>query len=241
MKLRVKHKRGIPFPTHIVFSAVSLIVQIVFFIIMVRSFSQHFFYANIISTIIGIVTVFYIINRRGNPSYKILWIIFILVVPVFGVTAFMLLGGGRVMPHLKKKMNLCESKYIKQLPDDTDVHETLRYGDGMHSRQADYLSMESGFPLYKNSSTEFLAPGEVFLTRFLEELEKAEKYIFIEFFIIAEGKMWNAVCDILERKVSQGVEVKVLFDDFGSIKRQRKGFMKRLPPLIKYALLLTYL
>ena len=228
MKLRVKHKRGIPFPTHIVFSAVSLIVQIVFFIIMVRSFSQHFFYANIISTIIGIVTVFYIINRRGNPSYKILWIIFILVFPVFGVTAFMLLGGGRVMPHLKKKMNSCEIKYIKQLPDDSDTHETLRYCDGMHSRQADYLSMESGFPLYKNSSTEFLAPGEVFLTRFLEELEKAEKYIFIEFFIIAEGKMWDAVCDILERKVSQGVEVKVLFDDFGSIKRQRKGFMKRL-------------
>ena len=90
------------------------------------------------------------------------------------------------------------------------------------------MTMESGFPLYKNSSTEFLAPGEEFLPRFLEELEKAEKYIFIEFFIIAEGKMWNAVGEILERKVQQGVEVKVLFDDFGSIKRQRKEFVKRL-------------
>ena len=228
MKFKVKHKRGIPFPTHIVFSAISLLVQIAFFIMMVYGLSEHFFFVNTLSMVMGIATVFYIINRKGNPSYKILWIIFILVAPVFGVTSFMLLGGGRVMPHLKKKMNICEDKYKKQLPDDADIHETLRYSDGMHSRQADYLTMESGFPLYKNSSTEFLAPGEEFLPRFLEELEKAEKYIFIEFFIIAEGKMWNAVGEILERKVQQGVEVKVLFDDFGSIKRQRKEFVKRL-------------
>ena len=136
MKFKVKHKRGIPFPTHIVFSAVSLLVQIAFFIIMVYGLSEHFFFVNTLSMVMGIATVFYIINRKGNPSYKILWIIFILVAPVFGVTSFMLLGGGRVMPHLKKKMNICEDKYKKQLPDDADIHETLRYSDGMHSRQA---------------------------------------------------------------------------------------------------------
>ena len=228
MKTGVKHKRGIPFPTHIIFSAVSLIVQIAVFVAMVYGLSEHYFFINTLSTILAIITVFYITNSKGNPSYKILWIIFILAVPVFGVTAYMFLGGGRVLPHVKRKMQACESKYIAELPDDTDIHETLRYSDGMHSRQADYLTRESGYPLYKNSSTEFLAPGEEFLPRFLEELEKAEKYIFIEFFIIAEGKMWGQVSEILERKVQEGVTVKVLFDDFGSIKRQRKGFIKRL-------------
>lgn len=228
MKIKVKHKRGIPFPTHIVFSAVSLIVQIVFFAAMMQGLSEHYFFVNILCTVLAIVTVFYIVNRSGKPSYKILWIIFILAVPIFGVTAYMLLGGGRVFPHVKRKMQKCEDKYLMQLDNDDDTHETLRYSDGLHSRQADYLTLESGYPLYKNSSCEFLAPGEEFLPRFLEELEKAQHYIYIEFFILAEGKMWSAISDILERKAQDGVEVKILFDDFGSIKRQNKTFINRL-------------
>ena len=226
MKAKIKHKRGIPFPTHIVFSAVSLIIQIVFFAVMLMGLTEKYFFLNTLCTILAVITVFYITNSSGKSSYKILWIIFILAVPIFGVTAYMLLGGGRVFPHVKRKLQKCENKYIKKLPNDIEAHETLRYSDGLHSRQADYLTLESGFPLYKNSSCEFLAPGEVFMPRFLEELEKAQKYIFIEFFIIAEGKMWSSVSEILERKVQEGVEVKVLFDDFGSIKRQHKNFIK---------------
>ena len=228
MKMKIKHKRGIPFPTHIVFSAISLIVQIVFFVVMLSGLYEHYFFINALCTVLAVIMVFHITNSSGKSSYKILWIIFILAFPIFGVTSYMFFGSGRVFPHLKKRMSRCEEKYIKQLPDDAKIHEALRYSDGLHSRQADYLTLESGYSLYKNSSAEFLAPGEVFMPRFLEELEKAQKYIFIEFFIIAEGKMWSAVCDILERKVRQGVEVKVLFDDFGSIKRQNKAFIKRL-------------
>ena len=62
----------------------------------------------------------------------------------------------------------------------------------------------------------------------LEELEKAEKYIFIEFFILAEGYMWEEIHRILKKKAESGVEVKIIFDDFGSIKRQRKGFITKL-------------
>ncbi len=228
MKVNVKNKRGIPFPTHIVASGILLIAQLLFFVVTLQGLRQHYFFINTLCTILAIVTVFYITNRSGKSSYKILWIIFILAVPIFGVGAYMLLGGGRVLPHVKKRMYKCEEKYKKKLPDDAKVHETLRYSDGLHSRQADYLTLESGFPLYKNSSAEFLAPGEVFMPRFLEELQKAQYYIFIEFFIIAEGKMWSSICEILERKVQEGVEVKVLFDDFGSIKRQNKTFIKRL-------------
>ncbi len=228
MKAKLKHKRGIPFPTHIVFSALSLIVQIAFFIVTIMGLSEHHLFVNTLCTILAVIMVFYITNSSGKSSYKILWIIFILAIPIFGVTAYMLLGGGRVFPHVKRKMQKCEKKYLKQLSNDEKAHETLRYSDGLHSRQADYLTLESGYPLYKNSSAEFLAPGEVFLPRFLEELQKAQKYIYIEFFIVAEGSMWTAVCDILERKVQEGVEVKLLFDDFGSIKRQNKTFIKRL-------------
>ncbi len=228
IKTSVKHKRGIPFPTHIAFSAICLILQIALFVYMIMGIRENYVYINTLSGVLSIITVFHIVNRSDNPSYKILWIIFILVIPIFGVLTYMLWGGGRVIPYIKKKMLYCESKYKKKLPKNEKVHDTLRYSDGIHSRQAEYLSRESGYPLYKNSSVEFLAPGEVFMPRFLEELSKAEKYIYIQFFILAEGKMWSRICEILERKAAEGVEVKVLFDDFGSIKRQHKGFITRL-------------
>ena len=228
MKPKVKNKRGIPLPTHILYSIISLLVQILVFVIALYGLDEHYFWVNLISRILSFATVFYIINKSGKSSYKILWIIFILVAPIFGVVSYALLGGGRVMPHVKKRMYKCQKKYIEKLPDDTEAHESLRYSEGLNSRQADYLTLESGYPLYKNSSSEFLAPGEVFFPRFLEELEKAQKYIFIEFFILAEGKMWSAIYEILERKVREGVEIKVMFDDFGSIKRQSKSFIKRL-------------
>ena len=114
MKQNSKLKRGIPFPTHIVFSAISLIVQIVFFVIMMMGLSEHYFFINTLCTILAVIMVFYITNSSGKSSYKILWIIFILAVPIFGVLAYMLLGGGRVLPHIKKRMYKCEKKYIEK-------------------------------------------------------------------------------------------------------------------------------
>ncbi len=226
--VKVKNKRGIPFPSHVVFSALFLLIQIGFLIGLAYNFSANSIAVFWIFEIIAIITVAMIINRRGNPNYKIAWIIFILIFPIFGISLFILFGGGRVLPHLKNRIKKCENFYLSKLPDDSAVHETLRYDDLPHSRQADYLTAVSGYPLYKNTTVEYLSPGEVFLPRFLEELEAAEKYIFIEFFIIAEGVMWDSVAKILEKKVKQGVEVKVLFDDFGSIKRQNKNFIHRL-------------
>lgn len=228
MRIGVKNKRGIRIQTRIIVSAVMLLLQIVFLFLIVYNLSANSFAIYAMSLVLGVITVVYIVNRRGNPSYKITWIFFILVFPIFGVSVFLLWGGGRVMPRFKDKMRRCESHYLPLLEDDSAVRNSLKYHDYIHSRQADYLSMESGFPLYGNTNVEYLSPGEKFLPRFLEELERAEKYIFIEFFIIAEGEMWSSVYDILRRKAAEGVEVKVLFDDFGSIKRQHKGFITKL-------------
>lgn len=226
--IRVKHKRGIPIPTRIIFSALFLLVQLaiffaIFFNLSTKSLSIYF-----LSEFFGIITVVYIINRRGNPSYKLMWAVFILIFPIFGIFIFLLLGGERVMPHLKKKMKKCQEHYLPLLEKNTEVSKKLRVNDPRHARQSEFLTNEAGYPLTDASSLEYLSPGEKFFPRFLEELESAQKYIFIEFFIIAEGKMWNSVYKILCEKAKAGVEVKVMFDDFGSIKRQHKDFISRL-------------
>lgn len=226
--MKVKNKRGIRIPTRIIISALLLLVQFGFLFLVLYDVTLQSVWAYIISMIMGTVTVIYILNRRSNPDHKIAWIIFILVFPIFGITIFLLWGGGRVMPYIRKRMKICESHYLPFLPDDSKIHERLKYYDLIHSRQADFLTRESNYPLYDCSYTEYLSPGEKFLPRLLEELKKAEKYIFIEFFILAEGIMWDQIHKILKQKAEQGVEVKIIFDDFGSIKRQRKGFISKL-------------
>ncbi|MBP3706267.1 MAG: PLDc N-terminal domain-containing protein, partial [Clostridia bacterium] len=227
MGIKLKNKRGIRIQTRIITSAILLLFQLALLAWGVFSLSEHFLATYVISEIIAIIMVIYIINRRGNPSYKIAWIVFILLIPIFGISVFLLWGGGRVMPHLKKRMQLCESHYMPFLEDDEKIRCKLRYEDFPHSRQAEYLSNESKYPIYDGSTVEYLSPGEKFLPRFLEELSKATRYIYIEFFIIAEGKMWDSVYNILRKKAAEGVEVKILFDDFGSIKRQHKDFIDR--------------
>lgn len=227
-KTNVKHKRGIKLETRIITAGILIILQLlvlfaVFYKLVDYSATLYF-----LQEIAGVIMVIYLVNRRGMQSYNTAWIIFILLFPIFGISVFLLYGGGRVMPHLKRKMSACEKRYKRIFSDDRAIHEELHIVDNSKASQPDYLTRESGFPLYDGSTVEYLSPGEVFLPRFIEELINAEKYIFIEFFIIAEGKMWNEVYKVLREKAALGVDVRVMFDDFGSIKRQRRGFIERL-------------
>lgn len=226
--MKIANNRGLRIPTRIILSALLLLLQLLFMFNVVYDFTLQSAWAYSLSLILGVITVVIIMNRRGNPDHKIAWIVFILIFPIFGISVFLLWGGGRVAPHIKKKMRLCEARYLRYLKDDSEVRDRLIYYDIAHSRQADYLTGESEYPLYDKTLTEYFSSGEKLLPQLLEELQKAEKYIFIEFFILAEGRMWEEIHQILKRKVAEGVEVKIIFDDFGSIKRQRKGFVSRL-------------
>lgn len=226
--MKIKNRRGLRIPTRIFVSGILLVIQLFFLFSVVYNLTAQSATAYIITTILAAITVIVIINRRGNPDHKITWIVFILVFPLFGITVFLLWGGGRVLPHIKKKMRVCESHYMPFLEDDSAVMQKLKYYDLIHSRQAEYLTRESGYPLYDRTLTEFVSPGEAFLPRLLDELRAAERYIFIEFFILAEGAMWNQIYEILKEKAQNGVEVKIIFDDFGSIKRQSKTFISSL-------------
>lgn len=226
--MKVSGNRGLRIQTRIIVSALLLLFQIVFFAAIAYGYIGRFSFFYGLTSVLAMFTVIFILNRKGNPDHKIPWILFILVVPLFGISMFLLWGGGRVSPIIKKKMRTCEARYLRHLKDDPAIRDRLEYYDLMHARQADYLTRESGYPLYDKTSTKFYSSGEELLPKLLEELDKAEKYIFIEFFILAEGKMWDDIHEVLKRKTAQGVEVKIIFDDFGSIKRQRKGFINRL-------------
>ena len=145
--MKIKNNRGLRIQTRIILSGLLLLLQLLFIFYVVYDISVGATWAYALSMILGIITVIVIMNRRGNPDHKTAWIIFILLFPIFGISVFMLWGGGRVAPHIKKRMRLCEARYLRYLKDDTEVRDRLIYYDINHSRQADYLTNESGYPL----------------------------------------------------------------------------------------------
>ncbi|MEE0945241.1 MAG: cardiolipin synthase [Acutalibacteraceae bacterium] len=221
-------KRGIRIKTRVILTALVLIVALGSILIGVVQLQHNFLPIYSVLELIGIIAVIYIVNRRDNPSYKIAWIVFILVLPVFGLIVYTMWGGQRTFPHLKKRMKIISQKYEGYLEQDPAIIRLLNYEDTPRTRQATYLSNESGFPIYQDSKVTYLSPGDKFLTTLIDELSKAEKYIYLEYFILANGKMWDAIYDVLRKKSSDGVEIKVMFDDFGSIKRQYRNFVSRL-------------
>ena len=227
-KIKKKHKRGIAIPGRILTAGLLILLQIGFFALIELYLKQwaSFIYAFV--RIIALIIVFAIINKRDNPSYKLTWIVFILIAPLVGGVLFFLWGNGKVKPLLTRRMREQKKLNKRYLWQDPAVVTDLHFKDVDHARQSQFLFRESGYPVYTDTTVEFLAPGEEFLPRMIEELETAEKYIFIEYFILARGKMWNAIYDVLRRKAAQGVEIRIIFDDFGSISRQSRHFVKRL-------------
>ena len=222
-----KRKRGVRIPTRAIIAVLMILLEIGILVYFSWKLSEKSFWVYTVAEVVSIFTVIYIINRKGNPNYKIMWIIFILLVPYIGVLTFLLWGGGRVFPYIKRHFERIVASYQDVLAECPDLSAQLAYHDLLHVRQASYLSAASGFPAHANTSCEYLSPGEVFLPRLLEELKQAKRYILIEFFILAEGEMWEQVFSVLKRKAEAGVEIKIMFDDFGSINRQYRDFVKR--------------
>lgn len=221
-------KRGFRIQARPIIYLVIVLLEIIFFIFSIKTFTETRFWINGFSKLISLFTIMHIINMRGDQSYKIMWIIFILIVPVFGVLAYLVFGGGRMFPHLKKRMCAANKKHLSRFNQSQNIKDALKYNDLMHFRQAEYLQNESMCPVYCNTESKFFGTGEEFLKELLLQLKKAEKFIYIEFYILAEGKMWEQIYEILKQKAKNNVEVKLIFDDFGSIKRQGKNFVNNL-------------
>lgn len=221
-------KKSASIPNRIIVAGLLVLFQIALFVLIERTMSSASVVLYRAVELLALVLIFMIINKRSNPDYKMAWIVFIIISPFVGGVLFFLWGNGRVKPILKKRLAAFKKHYKRLLTQNREVSEYLEQQDVLHARQSQFLYRESGYPVYTDTKVEFLAPGEEFFPRMLEELENAEKYIFLEYFILVKGEMWNKIHEILKRKAASGVEVRIIFDDFGSITRQGRSFVKRL-------------
>lgn len=175
-------------------------------------------YINNLMSLLSVAAVLWVVSDKSDPGYKIGWIIIILVFVPFGCIAYLLLGGNHLSRRGQRRLQVMERRIRQQLGPDCGRAESLGKLLGEDAEcMARYLENSSSCPVYGNTETKFYPLGDVCYDDILAALESAEKYIFIEYFIIEEGKLWNSVLSILERKAAQGVDVRVIYDDIGSI------------------------
>lgn len=211
-----------------VLGIIALVVQVFVIVYMVWHFNFNFVYFYIFSYLLGIFVALYIINGNTNPGYKIAWIMVILVFPVIGVFIYVLFGGVQLSGHEKKKFKEIYLHQLRNISQDESVVTELKYESITAYNQAMYITKYSLSPICKSTETEYFEIGEAYYKRLIEELKKAKRYIFMEFFIVSPGKMWDSILEVLKKKVSEGVEVRFMYDDLGCITTLPNHYYKTL-------------
>lgn len=201
------------------------ILSIVYFVLLSALGKQNYLFFIILSMIMATI----IITRKENNAYRLIWMYVLIIFPFFGGVFYILFSNKKIGALSEKKV----SDFRKRIADDTsfsleNVDSELYSLDPIYKRQSQYVKNITGFSAYKNTSVNYFSDGEDFFIDLLGEVEKAKRFIFIEYFIIDRGKWWNRILSILRRKVDEGVDVRVVFDDMGSINVLPRGYKNTL-------------
>ena len=195
----------------------SFILQIGVISFFLLKYSESFFDFYLASLTLSIIIVFIIINNKSNPSYKIAWIVPVMIFPIFGGLFYLLYGGNKLSTREKLKMVIQNIEMTNSLKQDDEIIKKIGDKSIYAKNQSEYILNYAKCPVYNNTETNYFKIGEEKFEALLRELKKAEKFIFLEYFIIQEGKMFNSILEILEEKAKQGVDVRLIYDDVGCI------------------------
>lgn len=217
----------------LVFSRVFIVglliaIQLLMIFMVAIEFTKYFVLYYIVTVILALVFVLKIINTTQNMAYKLAWIVVIFLFPAFGVALYMIFCGNMLSEKSKNKMKFMSEITTKSLGNGSEIIGELSEIDRNAEKQAEYIRNAAKYPPYRNSRTVYFKTGEEAFVSMLEELEKAEKYIFIEYFIIKSGEMWDKIHEILVKKVKQGIDVRVIYDDIGCINTLKRNFAQQL-------------
>lgn len=192
-----------------------IVVQIIFLLCVYGIMEEYILYWRTAALLLSTLVVLFIINKQENPAYKLVWVVLILSVPLVGGALYIFLAGNRTRAKFLKEAQENHLDTFKYLPDDGAIQSEIRELSKSASVQSTYIAKYAGYPAYKNTSVKYFPLGEDNFKCLVEELNKAKHFIFMEYFIIKQGEMWDTVLDILKKKAAAGVDVRLIYDDFG--------------------------
>lgn len=189
-----------------------ILVQMLIFLGIPYYLKEYATFIYSVMSLMEIIVLVYIINTEGNPAFKLSWILCVMAVPVVGTIFYIYVHLQLETRFVQNRLAALRMETEPYMDQDQKITDALWEGKSANAQLSYYLSHQLGFPTYRNTEAEYFPVGEAKFTSMIKELEKAEKFIFMEYFIVEEGIMWNTILGILKRKAAEGVEVRFMYD-----------------------------
>ena len=209
--------------TKVIIFLLSLAVQINIFWVSLFSAYDYGIVVHIVTICLSAIPIVHIYNSSNNSSFKMSWIILILITPVLGSILYLLFGQGRSFSgHKAKRFKEYASS---QLPTN-DAIKSIRNLDD--KKYVNLLHNCSYLPFYLDKEVMFLNDGEIWFNHLIEDIKNATKYVFLEYFVISDGYVLDTLSNILLQKADEGVEIRIILDDIGSKRKLKQKSIDRL-------------
>lgn len=220
-------ERNISAAMCILLCVVTVAAQIATVLLLVKFLQEKASFVYGVLQLIGVVVAVRVYQRPGSPSYKLSWMCLLLILPVAGLLLFWTWGGSRQAKQLSlKAVPAVPQRESQRMASATNLGRLNRKSPAW-GRIAAYLQ-KRGFCLYDNTEVEYYSDGEVFFDELIARIEKAKTYIFLEYYILAEGEIWDRMLAALRKRAAAGVEVYIIFDDFGNLTRLSDDMLQRM-------------
>lgn len=183
-----------------------------------------YFYIAVAAT--QLVVAIVIINQDDNPDYKLPWLFFVMLIPIVGFMLYFMFYSRKLSKKQVKRIEHLTEQRVEK--DDEPALSAIKEEDSLGYSQAVMLNKLADSHIYGNIDIQYYTIGEELCAAMVEDLKKAEKFIFMEYFIIEEGLFWNTILEILKEKAANGVEVRVVYDDIGCMMTLSGSYYKQL-------------
>ena len=214
--------------SRLVFFGILLLIQLVWLLMFLTRLTNYSTVISVLFTLISLLAVLWIIRRGENPAYQMAWVIFIMTFPLLGGLFYLLVGNKQPSRNMRLKLEAEQKRMEGELAQDVSVLNHIKQLDARMAGQFSYMSRTCGYPVYEHTQARYYQAGEELFTELLEELKKAEHFIFMEYFIVEEGRMWNSILEVLEEKARAGLDVRFVYDDLGCVSLLPAGYDRQL-------------
>ena len=225
LEKKASYKNGVK---RMILAVLSILINVLVVLVSVFWIRHSYQWFSIGLSIVGVVVVIAIYSQHRTMSMKLPWIMLILLVPVAGLVFYVMVGMNTGTNKMRKRYKDIDEVLLPLLPKNENLQEELKEEYPHVANLTHYLKEFAGYPVYKNTDITYYSDAREGIEAQKEELKKAGKFIFMEYHAIEESTSWFAIQDILEQKVKEGVEVRVFYDDMGSIGFVNTDFVLRL-------------
>lgn len=212
----------------LMFTVLSILLEVVFLIGIFKGLNEYAVFIDNLTRIFAVILVLKIYGRNETSSMKTPWIILILTFPILGVALYFMIGMNGGTWKMRMRYKRIDEKLLPLLPENKEVLERLNVSDPKAGNVSNYIERNACYPVYQNTDVTYFDEAVKGLEAQLTDLAKAEQFIFMEYHAIEDEYAWSRIQTVLEERVKAGVEVRVFYDDMGSIGFVNLSFARKL-------------